>query len=562
MALITLTKEFNIVDPIKPFIKKVEPISVNNISNLSITQKHTLFDASKKAVYTALFMRNVDSPFKNLSDYSTKSTIKILDSNAIKKYNDDVDVITYSTFGEYLDPLFQSLWFLQENYEYSFETRTFIKDDKTYKITNVEIDDDKIKISYQEICEENYLNDLIDNYQYDKDTKTLIIDTDTYKFKDVDCNYSKTKIRTTHSYNKHRAFIFNQDVQGKDNTVVAGTMIDVSYIYPPQLKWSDLKDRSFDVKDTDGNTHSLTVKDADNDNNKISFKEDINYDIDKGTHAASNDDSNIPDKDDKTIDTDKVKDNLKIDYDTELLIYIEYKDKDGIKKCFLTNDQKYLKKVPIKLFGILEMTPKNIATMNTKLLLFNGIYTNYYMKKDNLKKFIGGYFFNPYTDNAVINEYLFNLIELFKESNDNSVSFTIKKDDNNKFIWKFNISKKVKNNVNGKGYYFVKNKDNNFTVYTYINKYKVAYTVSDLEVTYVLNGKSFNFKAKDSTKNILFPLTYTIASKMSIYSFMEILNYSIKYIIILKKNSAWALNYNFNFELTSKIFKSYTKDIL
>ena len=523
-----------------------------------------------KAMYKQLaLIKNKNTIAFKLSSYSTGSKIKYVNKDIILQYiinniDDDAKKIVFSQYNDNLDELYQALWYLQENKEYSFEIDEFKDDDKYYYINIVERNDNKYTIYAIEDCNENIIDYLKDNNQYDINSNTDIIDSDTYILSGSDCNYSNDKIRTTHIYNKTRKFRFDQHVS---NGTKAGTFIDVKDIYPPQLDWSDLIDRSFDIKDTDNNTHSLTVKDTDNDNNKISFKEDIDYEIDSDTLGLSNDDDTQDDKDDKIIDIDKNKISIDGDFNTDELIYAEYLLDDETKKCCLINvKEQFLIEENIKLQSILEIKHKGLLSNKWKLMLNKyfitmNAYSNITFKQNIIDEILAIQLINPYMEKAIINEYLFNLMHKYYANNDTTTMMKIKKDNDNFISFGYNINTDtVTHHYSDKIGTFVKiiDPDNNIFIRKYFEEYYIEYSIKNIQITYKLNGKDYTYKAKDSKDNILFPLIHNITKDFTLLDFVELLYYSLKLLVVTKVDTI--LGYNFNNYIWFNILNKFLKD--
>jgi len=567
MRLENLVKGFNILSiPNEPEDNK---FSLKDLMSFNKPRVDTNTQAMKNMYKQLVLIKNKNATTFNLSSYSTGSKIKYVDKNAILQYikgkiDSNAEKIIFSQYNNNLDELYQALWYLQRDKEYSFETDVFKDDNKYYYINSVNRDNDKYTIHATEDCNENVINYLKDNNQYDSDTNTDIINNDTYILSGSDCDYSNDKIRTTHTYNKKRKFKFNQHVSDDTET---GTFIDVKDIYPPQLDWSNLIDRSFDVKDTDDNTHKLTVKDADNDNNQISFKEDIDYEIDSDTLGTSNDDDNQDDKDDETIDIDKDKISIDKDFNTDELIYVEYLLDDGTKKCYLTDAKdKFLIEEDIQLQGILEIKHKGLLSnkwglMTNKYFMTMNAYSNITFKQDIINEILAIQLIDPYKEKAIINEYLFNLMHKYYANNDTTTTMKIRKNDNNYVSFNYNINTDtVTHHYPTKTGTFVKiiDPDNNIFIRKYFEEYYIEYSIKDIQVIYKLNGKDYTYKAKDSKDNILFPLIYNIAKDFILLDFVELLYYSLKFLVVTERDTI--LGYNFNNYIWFNILNKFLKD--
>jgi len=567
MRLENLVEGFNILSiPDEPDDNK---FSLKDLMAFNKPRVDTNMEAMKSMYKQLVLIKNHNSSAFNLSSYSTGSKIKYVDRNAVLQYiidnvDDNAEKIVFSQYNDNLDELYQALWYLQRNKEYSFETDEFKDDSKHYFIESVDRNDDKYTIHATEDCDENVINYLKDNNNYDEDTNTDIINNDTYILSGSDCNYSDDKIRTTHTYNKKRKFKFNQNVSSGTE---AGTFIDVKDIYPPQLDWSDLIDRSFDVKDTDDNTHSLTVKDADNDNNQISFKEDIDYDIDSGTLGSSNDDDNQDDKDDETIDIDKDKISIKRNFNTDELIYVEYLLDDRTKKCYLTDaKEKFLIEEDIQLQNILEIKHQKLLSdkwglMTNKYFMTMNAYSSVTFKQDIIDEILAIQLIDPYKEKTIINEYLFNLMHKYYANNDTTTNMKIRKNDNNFISFSYNINTDtVTHHYPGKIGTFVKvvDPDNNIFIRKYFEEYYIEYSIKEIQITYRLDNKDYTYKAKDSRNNILFPLIYNISKDFILLDFVELLYYSLKFLVVVERDTI--LGYNFNNYIWFNILNKFLKD--
>lgn len=573
MPLVLLKNEFSIIDPIKLNDKLFNGSNYGEIIYSNKKKDGSLDKAGRDTVKQVIQLKNYDSPYKYTNEWNkTSITIDIINRknliNMIKKYRYTFGSFIYLTISEPLDELYQARWYLQEKYFYSFKTDTFYLDDNTEcKITSVEKDDDFIKIHYIEICKSTYDKDLKNKYKYDPITTTSIIDNKTYILKKVNCDYSDDKIRTTHKYNKKREFKFNQEVDGSTDTIAAGTKLKVKEIYPPQLEWSNLVDRQFDLKDTNGNSHTVTVKDTDDDNDKLSFKEDIDYKVVDNFLVVSNDDSSQSDNDDEDIDTDKNKGTIDIKFNYDKNIYCEYYDIYKNIYCFLSNGKDLYNVIPIDTYKINNIKNNGVLDKDYAAM-FRDIYTtvsNNTKAYLEFKEYKGVYSLlavDPYIEDKIIDKYLFTLLDKYFKNNSSTTEFTLKNNDNYiKFKFNLTYDAYIKKLDKDPGVYKEVDDDNNISIYTYYSNHTIEkYILKDIEITYYLSGKKFDYKAKDNKNYIIIPYMYSISKYMNNNNYLSLLKYTPKFITIIEKDTLIYFNFSVNFSLIKRVLKKMVKD--